>query len=142
MDPGSAAHHAAVAARCTASGERMTELAVRLRDEGGFTCQTARRLGFHLAPFWRGGSRHASAFPRRKSARVRLRCWPSKNKEGAGKAGCLLHPQPHARNKKHMSLVTTGTPERSGLPCAMVLTASFVLAPETGLSCLRRPRDA
>src|SRR5579864_583245 len=64
------------------------------------------------------------------------------NKEGAGKAGCLLHPQPHARNKKHMSLVTTGTPERSGFPCAMVLTVSFALAPETGLSCLRRPRDA
>src|SRR5579872_1176476 len=34
-------------------------------------------------------------------------------KEGAGKAGRLMHPQPHARNKKHMSLVTTGSPEAS-----------------------------
>jgi hypothetical protein len=38
--------------------------------------------------------------------------------------------------------VTTGSPKRSGLSCAMVLTVSFVLAPETGLYCLRPRRDA
>ena len=38
-----------------------------------------------------------------------------------------------AKNKKHASQVTTGSPENTGIPCAMVLTVSFVLAPETGL---------
>src|ERR1700681_4684702 len=32
------------------------------------------------------------------------------------------------------------TPESPGIPHAMVLTASFVLSPATGLSCHRRPR--
>jgi hypothetical protein len=31
--------------------------------------------------------------------------------------------------KKAHELVTTGTPKQSGLPCAMVLTGSFVLFP-------------
>ena len=35
--------------------------------------------------------------------------------------------------KKHTSVVTTVTPETPGIPRAMVLTVSFVLAPETGL---------
>jgi hypothetical protein len=30
---------------------------------------------------------------------------------------------------KHTSIVTTGPPESPGLPCAMVLTAYFVLSP-------------
>ena len=34
--------------------------------------------------------------------------------------------------KKHTSIVTTVTPETPGIPRAMVLTVSFVLAPETG----------
>ena len=63
-------------------------------------------------------------------------------KEGAGKAGCRLHPQPHAQGKKAHELVTTGSPESAGFPCAVVLTACFVLAPETGLCCLRPLRDA
>src|SRR5580692_3555158 len=42
--------------------------------------------------------------------------------------------------QKHTSIVTTGSPETSGLPCAMVLTAYFVLSPVTGLSCHRRSR--
>src|SRR5258708_10419349 len=33
---------------------------------------------------------------------------------------------------------TTGSPVQTGLPCAMVLTASFVLSPVTGLFCHRR----
>src|ERR1700730_17457942 len=39
---------------------------------------------------------------------------------------------------KHTSVVTTGSPKTSGLPCAMVLTAYFVLSPVTGLFCHRR----
>jgi hypothetical protein len=41
---------------------------------------------------------------------------------------------------KHTSIVTTGSPEIPGLPCAMVLTVSFVLSPVTGLFCHRRFR--
>jgi hypothetical protein len=43
---------------------------------------------------------------------------------------------------KTRALVTTVTPETPGIPRAMVLTVSFVLAPETVLCCLRPPRDA
>ena len=31
--------------------------------------------------------------------------------------------------KEHTSVVTTGTPKRSGIPRAMVLTVSFVISP-------------
>jgi hypothetical protein len=34
--------------------------------------------------------------------------------------------------KKHTSVITTGTPNWSGLPCALVLTAYNVLSPVTG----------
>jgi hypothetical protein len=44
--------------------------------------------------------------------------------------------------KKHTSVVTTGSPEKPGLPCAMVLTVSFALSPVTGLVCHRRKRNA
>jgi hypothetical protein len=44
--------------------------------------------------------------------------------------------------KKHTSIVTTVTPEASGIPRAMVLTVSFVISPVTGLSCHRRQRNA
>ena len=40
-----------------------------------------------------------------------------------------------AKIKKHTSVVTTGSPDSSGLPCAMVLTVSFVLSRVTGLVC-------
>jgi len=36
---------------------------------------------------------------------------------------------------------TTGSPVQSGFPCAMVLTAYFVLSPVTGLFCHRRLAD-
>jgi hypothetical protein len=42
--------------------------------------------------------------------------------------------------KKHTSVVATGSPRTPGIPCAMVLTVSFVLFPVTGLSCHRRRR--
>jgi hypothetical protein len=38
-----------------------------------------------------------------------------------------------ARSKKTRELVTTGSPKHSGIPCAMVLTVSFVLFPVIGL---------
>ena len=47
------------------------------------------------------------------------------------------HPQPHAQNRKAHELVTTGAPNDPAFPARTVLTVSFVLAPETGLVCLR-----
>src|SRR6266446_7233775 len=41
--------------------------------------------------------------------------------EGAGNAGRSMRPQPRTQNKKRTSVVTTVTPERPGIPRAMVL---------------------
>jgi len=81
-------------------------------------------------------SRYRLAFPRPDTPELCKNHSPKT--EGAGKAGCPLHPQPRVRNKKHTSVVTTGSPETPSFPCAMVLTACFVLSPVTGLSCHRR----
>src|SRR5215467_11845352 len=49
---------------------------------------------------------------------------------------------PMARQQiKKLAAVTTGLAEQPGLPCAMVLTVSFVLSLGTGLSCSHRQRD-
>jgi hypothetical protein len=61
-------------------------------------------------------------------------------REGAGKAGCWPHPWSACKQKA--GGVTTGTSRTTGLPCAMVLTVSFVLFPGTGLSCPRHPQSA
>jgi hypothetical protein len=42
--------------------------------------------------------------------------------------------------KKAQASATTGTPQSTGIPCAMVLTVSFVLSPGTGLYCPRHQR--
>ena len=60
--------------------------------------------------------------------------------EGAGKARCSLHPQPRTQTKKRTSVVATGSPKQSGLPCAMVLTAYSALSSATNSSCHRRWR--
>jgi hypothetical protein len=50
-----------------------------------------------------------------------------------------MRPQPRVQKKAHEQ-VTTVTPERPGIPRAMVLTGSFVLSPVTGRSCHCRRR--
>jgi len=45
------------------------------------------------------------------------------------------HPQPCVQMKKARKQVTTGRPKHSGIPRAMVLTASFVLSLVIGLFC-------
>jgi hypothetical protein len=45
-------------------------------------------------------------------------------------------------SKKAQASATRGTPQSSGIPCAMVLTAYSALSPVTGLFCHRRLRDA
>jgi hypothetical protein len=115
MGPGSAAHHAARAARCAASGARIPRPSSLLQFQ---TClhalatQSARAVDESFAPM-----------------------------EGVGNAGCPLHPRPRV----HFVLVertrvTTSTPERPAFPHAMVLTAYVVLSPVTGLFCHRRQR--
>jgi hypothetical protein len=47
--------------------------------------------------------------------------------EGAGNAGCAMHPQSRVQNKKAHEVVTTGSPEQPGIPRAMVLTGYFVI---------------
>jgi hypothetical protein len=54
--------------------------------------------------------------------------------------GAGRNPWP-AWKQKNQAAVTTGSAESSGIPCAMVLTVSFVLSPGTGLVCPRHARD-
>ena len=57
-----------------------------------------------------------------------------------GKAGCRLAPMAPCAIRKHRGR-NHRCGRSSGLPCAMVLTASFVLSPGTGLFCPRRLAD-
>jgi hypothetical protein len=59
--------------------------------------------------------------------------------EGAGNAGCPLHPRPVCKGRKH-TVVTTVAPEHPAFPHAMVLTAYAVLSPATNSSCHRHRR--
>jgi hypothetical protein len=63
--------------------------------------------------------------------------------EGAGNAGCPMHPQPRVRFVVGVCtrVFTAEAPETSGIPHAMVLTAYIALSPGTGRSCPRRSRD-
>jgi hypothetical protein len=53
--------------------------------------------------------------------------------EGAGNAGCPMHPQPGARwgSQVCAPVFTAEAPESSGIPHAMVFTVSFALSPVT-----------
>ena len=77
--------------------------------------------------------------PAARRARVLPSPFAPKNQKGAGNAGCPKHPQPACKGSKH-AVVTTGTPESSGVPCAMVLTAYSALFPATNSFCHRRRR--
>jgi hypothetical protein len=85
---------------------------------------------------------HACSAPRRRRRPGDAWFLSLQRTEGAGKAGRPMRPQPRMQKWKAYEQVTTGSPDRSGLPCAMVLTVSFVISPVTGLSCHRRQRDA
>jgi hypothetical protein len=66
-------------------------------------------------------SRRERAFSRHEMPELCVVGVPRKM-EGAGKTGCWLHPQPRVQCRKHTSVVTTGSTETPGLPCAIVLT--------------------
>ena len=83
--------------------------------------------------------------PRSRDAGNRARVLPERRpsiREGAGNAGCLARTRGLVCEVgRHTSIVTTGRPKHSGIPCATVLTVSFVISPGTGLSCPRRLQD-
>src|SRR5262249_20261646 len=56
-----------------------------------------------------------------------------------GMPGARCTRSPCAKCSKH-TVVTTGSPETPGIPCAVVLTAYAALSPETNSSCLRHRR--
>jgi hypothetical protein len=63
-------------------------------------------------------------------------------KEGAGNAGCPMHP----RSRVHLVVVertrvTTSTPESPGIPARNGFTAYFALSPVIGLVCHRHRRN-
>jgi hypothetical protein len=74
---------------------------------------------------------------------MRPSCCPNYPLKNRGRRESRVLDAPAASRAKvikHTSVVTTGSPKTSGLPCAMVLTAYFVLSPVTGLFCHRRLR--
>ena len=59
-----------------------------------------------------------------------------KEAEGAGNAGCALHPRPRVQ-QKNTRVSNHRYTASTGIPCTMVLTVSFVISPVTGLFCHR-----
>ena len=84
--------------------------------------------------------RYNSAFSRRHAPELSMNLRPNKT-EGAGKAGCLVHPQPRVQCRIAHGLVTTGSPRTPGLPCAIVLTTYAAISPATNSSCHRHRRQ-
>jgi len=65
----------------------------------------------------------------------------SRPKEGVGNAGCPLHPQPRVQCVGSTRVSSPRSHrDHPAFPHAMVLTASFVLSPVTGLVCHRHQR--
>jgi hypothetical protein len=84
---------------------------------------------------------HASTASQRAAPESCIKFVPLQT-EGAGKAGRAKRTRSlMCKLKKAHELVTTGSPVAPGLPCATVLTVSFVLSPVTGLSCHRHLQD-
>src|SRR5271169_3946697 len=67
--------------------------------------------------------------PSRRALRARFTGIPALVIERAqGMPGAGWHPQPRVQMKKAHECVTAGIPGTSGIPRAMVLTASFVIS--------------
>jgi hypothetical protein len=60
-------------------------------------CAANRRVDCFVAALLAMTTTHASAFPRRKCARVMHEIFRLSITEGAGKAGCPMHPQPRVQ---------------------------------------------
>jgi hypothetical protein len=66
---------------------------------------------------------------------------PRKNKRAQGKPGAQCTRSLACESKKHTSVITTGSPNWSGLPCANGFDGLYVLSPVNGLFCHRRLRN-
>ena len=67
---------------------------------------------------------------------------PSHQAEGAGKAGCALHPRSRVQMETENAHEHTGSAEAIRPSLRNGFTAYNVLSPVTGLSCHRRPQEA
>jgi hypothetical protein len=92
------------------------------------------------APLLAMTARYSSSIPRRSRARVVHIPSALEKQRAQGKPGarCTRSRACRIVSTRVSHHRSTGTP---GLPCAMVLTAYFVLSPVTGLSCHRRLAD-
>ncbi len=128
MDPGSATHHAAAAARCAASGERKARIIFPFNFctviPGRCEASSPESRGSGSGPADHPGTTAENIPPSRGAICTRViesDLVPRKT-EGAGNAGCLAAPAvSRAKNKKHTSVVTASLPKQSGIPRAMVL---------------------
>jgi hypothetical protein len=83
--------------------------------------------------------RQPSTVSRRSVPEVWIECRPSRKMRAQGMPGARCTRSPCAVGRKH-TVVTTGSPESPGIPCAMVLTAYCALFPATNSFCHRHPR--
>src|SRR5258708_2223378 len=105
-----------------------------------FSSDVVARLG---DPVFRGmtAERYESAFSRRDAPELCVSCAPLVT-EGAGNAGCPMHPQ--ARVRCRMAESTRGNHGHTGITRHSPrngFTAYNALSSATGLSCHRRPRS-
>src|SRR6266404_8650016 len=84
----------------------------RFRDNGKCHYGEKIRTFGTASPFHTRQLRVWIRDPAAPYARVMCQRFAPEGNEGAGKAGCPLHPQPRVRNQvKHTSVVTEGSPE-------------------------------
>ena len=111
--------------------------------EGGL-----RRTGVLLAMTVSGAliqisnNKRGSAFSRRDAPELCVDCHPLKEQEGAGKAGCALHPRSRVQKCTKKTHTSIQVQRRHPAFPAQWFTAYSVLSPVTGLSCHRHPREA
>ena len=78
---------------------------------------------------------HTPAFPRHDLPELCFSHHPRKE-EGAGNAGCTMHPQPRVGNEKTTRAKSPQVRRnKPAFPARLVLTVSFVLSLVTGLFC-------
>ena len=97
------------------------------------SCTTERPLGYWVPRLKRGMTVEETSDRVLAARDARVFCFtpPSSHEEGAGNAGCSLHPW-SACNQKARGR-TTGSAETTGIPCAMVLRLIRDLLGEPGL---------
>ena len=83
-------------------------------------------------------NKHGFAFSRRDAPELCVDCHPLKEQEGAGKAGCALHPRSRVQTCTKRTRAYRFSGGNPAFPARWV-TAYSALSPVTGLSCHRHP---